>query len=169
MASKRVVPAAVLQSWKDVDECLRDIGERERRVDAAKAKAAQQIAAINEKLETAIANDVAMIARQEADIKAYTEAHQDELSGRSKRLTHGVVKLTRIRELKPLDKWTWAKVLERLQELKRNDLIRTKPEVNKEAIVAAKMTPQQMETIGVRHLEKDSFSYELAEAQTASS
>lgn len=169
MASKRVIAAAVLQSWQDVDDCLKDIGERQRRVDAAKADAAKRVAAINEKLEATIANDVAMTQRSEADIKAYTEAHQDELTGRSKQLTHGVVKLTRVREIKTLAKWTWTKVLERLQELKRNDLIRTKHEVNKDAIRSAKMTPQQMETLGVRDAESDSFSYELAQANTASS
>jgi phage host-nuclease inhibitor protein Gam len=151
-----------------VDGCLKDITERQRRVDAAKASAAAKITAINEKLEQEIGTDVALITRAETDIAAYTVAHQDQLTGRSKQLTHGVVRLRAVTELKPLTKWTWAKVLDRLKELKRMDLIRIKEEVNKEAIIDAKMDPTKMETIGVRHVTSDSFSYELTEARTAS-
>lgn len=168
MASKRVTPAALLSSWDDVDSCLKEIAERQRRVDAAKASAAAKITAINEKLEQEIGTDVALITRAETDIAAYTTAHQDQLTGRSKQLTHGVVRLRAATELKPLNKWTFAKVLERLKELKRMDFIRIKEEVNKEAIIDAKMDPTTMATIGVRLVTRDSFSYELTEARTAS-
>lgn len=161
--------ATILQSWTDADLSLKDLGERERRIAVATAKAAEKIAAINERLEADIAGDAAMVARLKSDIEAYTRAHADEMDGRSKRLTYGIVRLRAVPKLSTLSKWTWEKVLARLHELKRLDLIRTKHEVNKDAIEAAGMSREQLATIGCRMVEKDSFSCETIDPKTASS
>ena len=165
MAATRVTAATVLPNWQAVDDAGRELGEITRRVAAVEAKANEKVDAVRAKLAEDTAEDLGRKQRLEIDIKDFTEAHVGELDGRRKVLNFITVMLRRTSSLKPLPKWTWAKVLERLQQRGRREFIRVKEEPNKEAIVAADLAEKAMDDLGLRLVGEDSFSYELAEIE----
>lgn len=91
-------------------------------------------------------------------LHAWAEAHPEEFNGKkSTDLLHAIVGWrTNPPSLKPLKGFTWAAVLERIKNLGRIDFIRTKEELNKEAILANR-DEENLKSIYVQVLQEDEF------------
>ncbi|WP_027366959.1 host-nuclease inhibitor Gam family protein [Desulfocurvibacter africanus] len=121
-------------------------------LDVAKAeakKAAAPLAARKKELETALAT-----------FGAYNKADLFK-KRRSVERAFGVFGFRKSTKLKLLSKFTWALVLQRLKELKLEDGIRIKEEVNKEALQT--WPEERQETVGVKLDTSDEFFIELSQ------
>ena len=173
MARKKVAAEPVLKSWAQVDEALNEIdrarlvlscdqGELDRMINDARARYTARMDPAAAKLK-----------RLEKDVQEYVTAHKGELETeekkRSRDLPNGTVGFRRSTELATKPGLTWKGVLDILVEAGRRakKYIRTKAEVNKEAVHAAKLDEAQLGVLGMRMQDKDTFYYELAADRTA--
>ena len=131
-----------IKSWEDVDAALALITESQKVIAEARAK---------------VDHEKAIIAAIEPRIEAFVREHEDELQERSKSLPHGRVWL---RSATRLVARSWAKVLERIRECGRPDLVRAKEEPDKEKL--AEMADETLKRFGVRRETEDVFGYEAS-------
>lgn len=133
--------------------CALKIEERQMRTDMD-----AQVKAIREKYEGIFAHVAQAVAPRMEALMQWAEAHPDEFQGRrSVDLLHGVAgwRMTPP-AVKPMRGFTWAGVLDRLKELGRLEFIRTKEEVNKESILAARET-EDLRELRVQVVQEDEF------------
>lgn len=97
-------------------------------------------------------------------LAAWAQAHPEEFpkDRKSIQFAAGTIGFrTGNPKLEPRSKWTWEKILARIQELKLVAWIRNKPEVDREAILAqhaaGKLLDGDLTTIGVRITQDESF------------
>ena len=133
----------MIRSWDDVNEALAQIARLNGDIAQAKADADDAKEAIGE-LEPAI--------------EAYVRENEAELLERTRALDHGRVWLRKATRLKLIGRYTWKKVLDALVADKRRSLIRTKPEVDKEAI--DQLSDEQLSELRVKRETRDVFGYE---------
>lgn len=109
-----------------------------------------------------------LIARSEAlgnGLHAYAEHNKAELFAkrRSVELTFGTIGYRESSEVKPVPKSTWEKVLAALVKGNYDQAIRTKMEVDKEALRT--FTAEELAEVGARIVPKDTFWFELKQEQ----
>lgn len=95
----------------------------------------------------------------------WAQAHPEEFAKRkSLEFTQGVIGFrTTPHKLKLLSKWTWAKVLEKMEPMNFwRAYIRTKKEVDKEALIANRdgLPPENLAGIGVKIVQDEEFFIE---------
>jgi phage host-nuclease inhibitor protein Gam len=148
-----------VQSWEDADKALLEIARVERAIEEHAARAAKEIEAIRER----IAGPVRQLEGRKTDLTGYVEAfvraHEDEMDGRSKALTHGTVWLRRVSSLTAR---SWKRVLDWLVANKEMDYVRVEHEVNKTALREA--PPETLRACGARVKHEDAFGYDLSAA-----
>lgn len=97
-------------------------------------------------------------------MQAWAEANPAEFGGlKSLDMTSAVVGWrTGMHQLKTLAGWTWDRVLEKLRLLSLAGFIRTKEEVNKQAIIDSRelLTSEQLRNIGCRIVQDEAFFVE---------
>ncbi len=162
MAQRSKPQPLVIGDLAQADEALRQLAEIAReaalidqglneQVDTLKAAAKQQLeplTAARKRLEDALA--------------VFGIQHKDELfpeRKRSQELTFGILGFRRSTSLRLLAKHTWAMVLKRLQDLGQTGGIRTRHEVDKDALRG--WTDGALENVGVKRETTDEFYIEL--------
>lgn len=163
MAPRSKPQPLIIASMAQADEALRQLGEihREQRqiedgaqaqIDQIKAVAKahlEPLASSRKRLEDALA---VFATQNKAE-------HFGDVRNRSQALVFGTIGFRRATALRLMAKRTWAMVLQRLQDLGFKDGIRTKAEVDKEAL---RGWPEgKLEDVGVVRETSDEFFIEL--------
>jgi phage host-nuclease inhibitor protein Gam len=132
-----------IKSWDDVDLALAEIAEQQGAIAQAKSD-------VDEAKEA--------IADLEPEIESFVREHEEDLLERSRAFENGRVWLRKAKRLGLIGRWSWRKVLDGLIEAKRRTLIRTKREVDKEAL--EQLTDDQLAELRVKRVTEDVFGYE---------
>jgi phage host-nuclease inhibitor protein Gam len=169
MATRSKPQPLIIADLKQADEALRQLGEIHRecaqiesgmnaQVDAIKATAKSQmepLAAARKRLEDALG---VFGTQQKAELFGETR-------NRSQELTFGTIGFRRATALRLMARRTWAMVLQRLQDLGLTDGVRTKLEVDKEAL---RGWPEgKLQDVGVIRETADEFYVELKQEDLA--
>lgn len=134
---------------------LLDLGLKED-VDALKLKCAEASEPIRQDIEIL-----------EQSLIRFGESQKTELfiKKRSRELTFGVIGFRASSAVKPMKKTTWEQVLGLVRGAGMPECIRTKQEVDKEAL--RQLPPERLATVGCRLEQTDTFFYELNETELA--
>lgn len=120
-----------------------------------------EITRIRERYEATITECNKALEEKTELIRSWAEANPSEFNGlKSLDLVNAVIGWrTGQPTLKTLSGWTWDRVLEKLKALNLTPYIRTKEEVNKQAILADRESfePEGPRAIGVRIVQDESF------------
>jgi phage host-nuclease inhibitor protein Gam len=160
----KAVAAPAAQSREDAESLLAEIGHAQRRVTEIEAVMNDRLSAIKAEFEQQAAPFNDAIKAKFASLQVWAEANRDELlTGRSKtaRLTTGELSW---RTTPPSVRIAGAEVvMENLKRLGLGDLIRTKEEINKEAILAE---PERVEGVkGITISQREEFVAKPFESQ----
>lgn len=169
MATRTKPQPLIIGTLDQADEALRQLAEISReqarietgmndQIDQIKATAKQSLeplAASRKRLEDALA---VFGTQNKGDLFGETRS-------RSQELTFGTIGFRRATALRLMAKRTWAMVLKRLQDLNLTEGIRTKQEVDKEAL---RGWPEgRLEDVGVIRETTDEFYIELKQEELA--
>jgi phage host-nuclease inhibitor protein Gam len=120
-----------------------------------------------ERHQPVLAQIAKQIEEKTALLESWASANPAEFPKHRKSidLLHGTLGFrTGMPKLKTLAKWTWDRVLEKLRELSLAAFIRTKDEVNKEAVIAAvgegRLLPEDARQLGVQVVQDETFFVE---------
>lgn len=175
MTTKRIkVMVPVIKTREELERITGQITALKTFEAQTKASMDQRITEIRSEYETQLGEAAEEMETLVQSVRQWAEANQSEFAGKkSLDLVHGVIGFrTGTPKLKTRKGWTWDKVLENLIALGRPvaDFIRTKKEVDKEAILAARdnMTPADLRNLGVDIVQDESFYVEpkLTEVET---
>lgn len=142
----------------EIQVSLRQLtAERDARIQAAQQHHAEEIAALEDELKGKLAL-----------CEKFAAQHRDTLlTGKAKSLETPLARWgfrTGMPKLKLLSKWTWDKVLAKLQEVGEEKFVRLKPEVDREMILATyadnAVADTTLATYGVRVVQDESFFVE---------
>ena len=162
MARTRVSPEPVLRDWEQVDDGLRQIGEIDREIGRLEAGLNEAIDALKADYDAKADPLIARKKRLEKDIEEFACANRDEFAKRKSRtLTFGEVSFRIVNKVKPLSKWTWKSVVERLRVMRMDRYLRVKYEADKEAMQAALLCGEDLGQLGVRLCTQDVFGYKV--------
>ena len=169
MSARRNVTGAppAIQSWAGADEALGFIRELDASIGKREAEKEESLKALQDRYDAQI---TPLIERRDALAKAleeFTTFNRGDLDGQSRKLNHGVVgfRLGQ-RALAKLAKWTWAKVLEKIEAMGLSHFVRVKKEVDREAILRSDMDARALKTLGVEIVQEERFYYETAADET---
>lgn len=160
MASKTRIKAAAVQhpvpQTRDaVIEAIALVGGHQRERDRIQASMNDELAAVRERWEAQAKPHADAISALTKGVQLYCEAHRDELTKQGKTKTHtfasGEVKW-RMRPPSVVVRGGDA-VLDLLKSLKLSRFIRTKEEVNKDAILADPAAVDGVKGISIRQAE----------------
>lgn len=129
--SKNAEPA--LQSWDDVDRCLREIGECEIAMGEVEAEMNIAINDIKEKATRLAKPMQANIAKLEAMVKEFAEDAKADMDAKSKQLNFGRVGFRQSSSVSVPNKKIEA-ILKSLKKFGMDDCIIVKETVNKEIL-----------------------------------
>lgn len=154
----------VIKSRAQLDEAMSEIRELtlSRNAHALELERRKKLA--DEQCGPAIELANVAIDRLTESVRAWAEANPAEF-GKFKSLdtTHGTLGFrTGTPKLKTIAGWTWDRVLEGLRALKRTAFIRTKEEVNKDAIIEARdrLLDGGLRVMGIRVVQEETFFIE---------
>ncbi|MGE4264253.1 MAG: host-nuclease inhibitor Gam family protein [Desulfovibrio sp.] len=169
MAPRTKPQPLIINDLNQADEALRQLAEVTReqarieqglneQVDTLKAAAKlhlEPLTASRKRLEDALA---VFGIQQKGEL--FTERK------RSQELAFGIIGFRKATSLRLLAKHTWAMVLKRLQDLNLTEGLRTKLEVDKDAL--RDWPDTRLETVGVKRETTDEFYIELKQEELAS-
>jgi len=124
-----------------------------------KANADEQIAAVKSALKRQSAGYLEDEKNILASLEEFASSREEELDGRSKKLTHGTVGFRRTTKIVLRNKA--ATVLRKLRARRLDDCIRVKETVNKEALAA--YDDEVLRDVGARRKVEDRFYAETPE------
>lgn len=152
-----------LKSWAEVDQILKAIASIE-------SKKMQEESAMNDKILKANQEHMPILDRlnaeklgYERDIQLYCDDQKDEFNEtRSKTLNYGIVGFRKgTGALKTLKGFTWEAVKKVIEASKKYAVyIKTKTDIDKNAILSSGMKPDQLAKLGVQIVQEDAFYYE---------
>ena len=161
MARQKIQAQPHLKSYDEVDFAIRAWWECDAKVAALATKQQQELNKITDKYSKEADPHISEKLRLEQDIKDYCEFHQEDFEKEKTRLlTFGKIGFRKSSKLATLKGWTWAKVLAKLKELARLEFVRTKEEVNKDAIKQADMGAKVLQSFGCQIIDEESFWFE---------
>lgn len=165
MGRKRIESAIQLQSWPELDEALRQIGEKQRTVRAIEnemnekqAEAAREAEALGRPLKDEI-------AALEKAIELFTTAHRMDMGkAKSKKLTFGTVSFRASRKIElPKGAEKIRDIINVLFGKGMADCVRSvAPKVDRNALL--KYSDEEILATGAGVKRTDTFGYELDEA-----
>lgn len=164
MARKRVTEPQ-LNSWEQVDECLKVMSDAENQISVIEAEMNAAIAEAKREAAEKAAQYKEAIKQNEGKIKEFTTIRKEELKGKSRQLTFGTVGFRQSTKLLlPQDT---AEVILKLRENGMVDCITVKESINKDTVKA--YPEEEILKIGGYLQRTDTFWYEtdkdkLAEA-----
>jgi len=148
-----------LTSWDSMDTALARLETLERRRLRAKGGADKRLAKIREALRAVIKPLDREFKRLREQLERWTFGHQADLQERTRRSAHGAVRLYRTPPAIVSD-LTDEELIRQLREMGREDLIRPKYEVDREAL--SRLTDQQLGLLCCRRESRDEFQWQLA-------
>jgi phage host-nuclease inhibitor protein Gam len=146
-----------LGSWEDVDSNLREICEIERELQLQEAALNEGVDRLKEEAKVKSAPHRDRKKALELAVKEFCEANRAEFAkSKSRRLTFGTVgfRLSTKIMIRRM-----AETLQALKDLKLNQCIRIKEEVDKEAMKA--LTDETLAEVGAARKTENAFGYEL--------
>ncbi|MBF0273457.1 MAG: host-nuclease inhibitor Gam family protein [Magnetococcales bacterium] len=166
-ARVKPAPVLVIADLPQADLVLGEIALLQRGLEAIEADMNASIDAIKRSAEGFATPRRTRLKELERALIVFAETHQASLfrTARSVRLTCGVFGYRQSSELKPVPKLTWAAVLEKIKGLGVTELLRTKTEVNREAM--RDWPDERLEVVGVQRVQKDVFWYETRKEELA--
>ncbi len=166
MATKRIKPnldVAVIKTLAEADSALARIATFGRYLEIIEAQLNEDIAALKLKAEETAEPFRQKIVDLEVSLGRYAELHKDELftdKTRSKQCAFGSFGYRFSSELDTVGGVSWKAVLEKLESQGLTEYIRSKPEVDREALRKAPADILKRVKCTIR--EKDVFWYEVA-------
>ena len=155
-------------SFNDIDKLLVEIGKHKVVVTKKEADMNAGIQKIKEKYDTETLEARTRIEELEAKIEALSTSIKTEFdSKRTKPLTHGKVgfRTGTPKVLQLNKKYKVATSIELAKQLFKKRFVRSKDELNKEAIIAEhnqkKITDEQVAAMGLRIDQDEKFFYEI--------
>lgn len=158
----------VPQSREDAVWTVGRIGTLRRKVAAQKAAADEQLKSIGEQVEAALSPLAEELAELEVGLQAYCEANRNTLTGDGKVKFHdfGTGRVSwRLRPPRVVIRGVEA-VIEGCERLGLKRFLRTKTEVNKDAMLADADTARQIAGVSISS-EGEDFVIEPTELETA--
>lgn len=156
MARKRLT-ATALESWTEVDTCLREIGTIDRELALLEAAQGEQIDAVKAATKAAAEPLQAKKAGLELAIQQYAEANRGEfIKAKTRELTFGSVgfRLSSRVVIKNI-----GNTLQLLKDLALTHCIRVKEECDKEAMKSLPL--ETLHAVGAALKQEDAFGYEI--------
>jgi len=153
--------ASEVTDWREADRALLDLADCRRKAERARADAEETIACVKDDLEKETAGYRAREKELLAVLEAFARDHEDELDGRSKKLTHGTVGFRKTTKLALRCKV--ATVLQKLRARGLSDCIRVKETLNREALSA--YDDDVLRAVGARRKREDRFYAETPEVE----
>ena len=158
----------VIKSLDEADAMLARIAAYRRQINLAELSMNEEVDAIKTRVAAETEPARAEIAVLEQSIIRYCDYNKAELFAKAKslRLSFGIVGYRASTAMRLLSgKWTWERVLAALRDGGQTQCIRTKYEVDKEALKA--LPPENLASVGVKAVQSDTFFYELEETEMA--
>jgi len=152
------VPLLKVNSWRHADQLVREIGDYEAGIQEAEDHARKKIERIKAELAVKTKPLQDMVTRRIRSLEAFAITHKNDFEKqKSKKLNFGILgwrKSTSVR----VKKTTLEKIRQVFSKAKAALYIHTKESVNKEAL--AKLTEEQLASVGARRDSKDVFFVE---------
>jgi len=159
-AKRKVRGGHPLSTWEEADSVLYLIADCRQRLATIKAETESKIEAAKAEAKERAATLVKGEKALSKSLESFTKAHEGDLEGRSKRLTHGRVGFRRVTKI-ALTR-TVAFVISKLRSRRMGDCIRVKESINKETL--AVYGDDVLAKIGARRKTDDVFFIETDEA-----
>ncbi|PKN07601.1 MAG: hypothetical protein CVU73_12720 [Deltaproteobacteria bacterium HGW-Deltaproteobacteria-8] len=166
MAPRTKPQPLIINDLAQADEALRQLAEIAREQAAIESGLNEQIDSLKAAAKLQQEPLVAARKRLEDALGTFGLTRKDELFSERKRsveLNFGVIGFRKATSLRTLAKTTWAMVLKRIQDLGFTEGLRTKVEVDKDALRG--WPDNRLETIGVRREAADEFYLELKQEE----
>lgn len=91
MAHKKVTAEPKLRSWSDADDALRQIHEAKNTLAELDAEQNRRIDTVKEECKKTAQPLKNRVQQLEADLLAFSDAHRNEMDGKSRRMSFGTV------------------------------------------------------------------------------
>lgn len=157
MARIRIPDAQLLQSWDDVNQALREIGELEIKLASIEGEMNLKLNIVKETADTISAPHKARIAELGGAVKAYCEkARVDFGKAKTKKLTFGEVGWRRSRAIS-IKKGLEERIIQSLRALGMADCVVAKESINKNVLLTYPDT--KIIEAGATVKNKDTFGY----------
>lgn len=159
MARTKIKEAPVLKTWEDVDKSLKEIAEKEIRLEEIEGEMNKQINGIKIAAALEAKPHQDRIDKLGKDIKEFVTEHKEEIEGKTRVLNFGKTgfRLSTTLSL-PSAKDKLEKIINKLRKRKMEDCIIVKESVNKE--VLKKYDEEVIIEIGGTLKKTDTFWYE---------
>jgi|SRR3990172_8271926 len=176
MTHQKVVQLSVLKSWADVQEAGKKLRGAAQKKKSVVDKCQAEIIKIKEKMADDTEQYDIDIVHWERDIAEFCDFHKEEFTDkRSKDLVFMTVGFRQSSgKVDTLPKWTFKKVVAKMQEMRVNRFLVIKRDLDKTKILdlfhEKRITNDDLKVYGIEVVEPDEFWYEFkdAEAQSAS-
>ena len=166
MSNRIKLPQTILTRLR-AEEILGEIATLKLEERDQKNAMDRALTSVREQFEAPLDSLAKQIGDKTALLETWASANPDEFprNRKSIEMLHGVIGYrTGTPKLVKLAKWTWDRVLEKLQELDLLAFIRVKSEVNREALIAAvgegRLLSAEARQLGVQVVQDESFFVE---------
>ena len=170
MATRTKPQPLIIGDLPQADEALRKLAEITREQALIEQGLNAQIDQLKAAAKLQLEPLTASRKRLEDALAVFGTLKKDELfgeqRGRSVELNFGILGFRRSTSLRLLAKHTWAQVLKRIQDLGFTEGVRTKLEVDREALRG--WPGERLESVGVKIETADEFFVELKQEEIAS-
>lgn len=153
-----------IESWADVENLLRELGDLNRDIESHKAKRNERVNELRAKLDEAVSPAKIRKAQIERALFDFTIAHQPDLRARSKKLTFGEVALRLARRIKNRDGVEDDAIIERLEKnrkLKR--FVKVEKKIDRAGLKNSDVDPAILAEVGLEVAVYDTFIAKPAE------
>lgn len=157
----------VISNLTEADAALSRLAELRRELAILEAGLNEAIDALKRSIALESAPYIEQVQMLETGLMVYANYYKAELFNekRSRELDHGIIGWRLSSEIKPQPKWDWTMVLGRLKDLKMDEGIRVKEDVNREAL--REWPEERLQIVGARRIQKDTFFLELKQEEIA--
>ncbi len=164
--SKRIKPGKPvvhITDWQDADELLRKMGDTQAEIAAAEEEAKDEINEIRAELAERIKPAAEAIDIADRSLEAFAISNKKDFgNSKSKKLNFGIIGW-RFSTTTSIKKTTLDLIKENLSAALRKACIIVKESVDKGAL--AKLTDEQLASVGARRKSKDAFFVEPAKME----
>ena len=159
---KKVSDGTILQSWEAVDQNLKKIANLDFELEKIEQEQKKLILKAKERATEQSKKFLIEKVKLEKEVEDFAAFYKNEFDKtRSKELNFATIGFRKSSKLDTFPKWTWAKVLAKLKEMKYKKFIKIKENIDKDAIKASGLDDEQLAVFGCYLKEEDTFWYEI--------
>lgn len=164
--AKKLEQTTSLKSWMEADETLRQIGQLNSRLDKITGDMNLEITKTQSKYQPEIDKLNADKIGLEQNLKLFVEScrEKDFIEKKSKELNWGIVSFRLSNPaVKTLKGFTWESVKLLISKSKKyaEIFLKTKTDIDKNAILASGLTATELSKLGVEKSQTENFAYEV--------